>query len=1163
MTIRRIFSLAAAAGATLCACFVLRCAHDDNPFSDPSNARAVVSHVSFSDKDTVNIFTTETLQTMIAVRDLVDSVTIIAAGNRRGPDTVVARHPSAAGPNTSLISFSDTGWTSVSISTFRKNGDGISTRYSLYCRSPLSQPGVSGDYGAPVALAASGVGDHDVLYHWDFGNNVVVTSPAPDTSAVVKYAAYDTTGSLWVSDPDGKHPSPKVPFSCNLKDETGPKIVCVNPSYSNKDTILTGDTTLYLRFRISDPAQTLPVFSTQVNGDTFRIKEDPYYIQIFGHMDTAVRFIPVVVSAIDNPRFRNMSRDTFYIRFSDSLSHSNGVVITVLDPSTDSSVSQAKDDKLIIGNIEDYSHDSIAAVVRMWLNGKSVLPPDTVRDKRSARWSFRCGLSDGTNRISLAAYSFGGDTLATKSITIEYNPAIKDTTPPVILEIAANGKNGTIFYTPNDSAFLRIIAFDEGSGMKDLLINGVAIAPARDGYGFIWYDTVVCEHRAGGTTLSVIAVDKEANTATTAVTVFKNTAPVITHTPSFPDKVYVGSAYSDYLLSNDKDKDPVIVTKLSGPSSISVSETGRIDWKPLAADTGSQTVTFSLFDGYESVEFSFRAMVLGDTTNLPPQVRFATVPKDFPAYLEVNRDSLKMTLKTYNESGNAPLAFSAVLQSSSARTVAIDMPDSVLSWRPAISDTGPGTLVLTVADRFKRTDTLRAAIAVVPPNRPCSLYVSSTIPTFNNGELNMSGATMPETLFFFVRDPDPAIAEQLTARIRWPLSESVMGIDSSRRFILILNPKTPGTKSKDTVQVLVKDKAQHADSLTFFISYVNQTVPVSNSRTLVVNTSSAGARITGNVLDFPLLVRLDKSFFPFDSVVQGGRDVRFRKSDGTPRPYEIESWDSAAGTAAIWVLMDTVFADNATQNLQMTWRSTTDRGGSDGHAVFDTAKGFQGVWHMSDATPGQNMNSAQNAFHAAPSTVNNPVPQSNGGMIAQADSIPANNYLVLGNLPTPQNVTISAWVYPVRVATNGKIVCKPWTNYNNPYQIYSLEANGAAAQSVRFHVGLSPASTAYATGNNMMPQNAWTYLAGTYDGTSIRLYVNGAMTDETQFNNQPGPKVPANNQPWTIGSWGLAAGESFCGKVDEVRICRGALGADFIKLSFENQRPGNTMVTFK
>jgi hypothetical protein len=525
-----------------------------------------------------------------------------------------------------------------------------------------------------------------------------------------------------------------------------------------------------------------------------------------------------------------------------------------------------------------------------------------------------------------------------------------------------------------------------------------------------------------------------------------------------------------------------------------------------------------------------------------------------------------MVLRTVHDSGNTPLEFSAALQSGTV-SGSIVLHDSVLAWRPVIADTGTQTLVLTVTDRFSRSDTLRPVIAVVPPDRPCSLFVSSTIPTFNDGELDLSNTTAPETLFFSVHDPDPQVAEQLTATIRWPLSESVVGIDSSRRFILVLNPKTSGTKSKDTVLVSVKDKAGHADSLSFFISYVPATPAVSNSRTIVVNTSSAGAQITGSVLNFPLLVRLDKSFFPFDSVAHGGRNVRFRKSDGTPRPYEIESWDSAGGAAAIWVLIDTVFANNAAQNVLMFWSSPTGADSSNGHAVFDTANGFLGVWHMNDAPLGQNMNSAQNAFNTTLSQTGvNPVLHSGGGMIAQADSLPTNGYLVAGNLPTPQQVTISAWVYPVKVATNGKIICKSWSNYNTPYQIYSLEANGGTATSVQFHVGLSSAYSLYVVGNNAMPQNAWTYLTGTYDGTTLRLFVNGTEVNTTPVGTLPAPpppQVPTNNQPWTIGSWNLATGEYFSGKIDEVRICSGAFGPDFIKLSYESQRPGSAMVTFK
>jgi Concanavalin A-like lectin/glucanases superfamily/Domain of unknown function (DUF2341) len=1153
-------SFPAAAGFAGIATLCCLCTRDYDPYTDPSNARAVVSFTSFSDRDTVSIFTTETLQTRIAVRELVDSVGIYTKNNRRNPDTLILHSPFSTATTTYLASFFDTGWIELAMTTFRKNGEKESQEFSLYCRSPLSQPIIHGNYGDSVKLASTPVGDADVAYHWDFGNGIVATSPLPHSAVVVQLSSYGTKGQLWVSDPAGTHPSPKTDFSFELADSSGPKIVCVNLPAVTGDTILTGDTTFYLRLKIWDPAQSTPVCSTKVNGQAFSIKEDPYYISIFGRMDTAVRFFPVVVSAVDNQQFRNTSTHTFYLRFSDTMSHSNGIIFTVNDPSTDSSASMQAV-KGILGRIEDYAQDSISVVVKMWLNGLAKSPPDTVHVKLSGTWSFSCSLSVGVNNVRLAAFSMKGDTLAAKTIKIAYDPNIRDTVGPVILEITADGRTVNHFYTPLDSAFVKIIAFDEASGMKSMLINGAAIPAALDGHGFIWYDTVGLAHTLAGNTFAVSAIDNDSNTTKSSFTLFRNSPPVITRTPSFPDRVYAGSSYTDFLVWQDADNDPVTMTKLSGPSSITVYQTGRIDWKPLAADTGLQSVTISLFDGYESVEFSFHATVIGDTTNMPPSVRFATTLADFPATLEVGHDSLSLVLKTINGSGNAPLGFSAALGSGSS---VILMRDSVLSWHPVLADTGPQTLVVTVTDRFKRSDTLQPAITVVPPNRPCTLFVSSTIPAFKDGELDLSNATMPETLFFSVHDPDPVIAEQLTARIRWPLSESVMGIDSTRRFILILNPKTAVTKSKDTVQVLVKDKAGHADSLSFFISYVPLAPAFSGSRTIVVNTSTTGVQITGNVLNFPLLVRLDKSFFPFDSAAHGGRDVRFRKSNGTALPYEIESWDSAGGKATLWVRVDTVFVNSSTQSVHLMWGNLNAADSATPHSVFDTAKGFLGVWHMNDASLGQNMNSAQDAFNATLSTSgNSSILLAGDGVISRADSLPSSSFLLAGNLPTPQQVTISAWVYPVRVTANAKIVCKPWTSYTTPYQIYSLEVPPVTTTTAQFHVGLSSTYSFYVTGDNMLPLNVWTHLTGTYDGTTMRLYVNGVMASSTQISPLPAPSVPTNNQSWTIGSWDLTTGEYFSGKIDEVRICKGAFGSDFIKLSYENQRQGSTMVTFK
>jgi Concanavalin A-like lectin/glucanases superfamily/Domain of unknown function (DUF2341) len=1139
-----------AAGLAALACF---CSHDYNPYADPSNARAVVSHASFFDNDTIPIFATETLQTMIAVRELVDSVSVVAQSNRRGPDTMVIRHFASAGPNTFLISFSDTGWATVNVSTFRTNGDRATKGYSLYCRSPLSQPDIRGNYGDNVALHAAKVSDKDVMYHWDFGNGVGIESPLPDTSLTIEYMVFDTVGWLWVSDPAGTNPSPKTRFSYYLKDDAGPKIICVNPSDSSKDTILTGDTTFYLRFKIWSPAQSLPVFSAQVNGDTFRIKEDPYYIQIFSRMDKTVGFIPVAVCAVDNQHFSRSTRDTFYLGFSNSIVPSNGIVLTVNDPSTDSSVSPNKI-KGILGQIEDYSHDSIDAVVKMWLNNALVLSPDTVRAKVNVQvtpnWIFSpCTLSDGVNQIRLVAFSMRGDSLAAKTIQIAYDPTIRDTTPPVILEITADGSDVSRFYTPFDSAVVKIIAFDEASGMKAVLINGATIPAAPDGHGFIWYDTVKLIHTLAGNIFTVSAVDNDTNATKKSFTLFRNSAPVITHTPSFPDKIYVGSTYSDFLVWQDNDNDPVVLTKVFGTSSISVLQNGRIDWKPAASDAGPQTVTISLFDGYESVAFSFSSTVIGDTTNLPPQVRFATKLADFPSYLEVGHDSLMLVLKTQNDSGNGPLAFSAITLSG---TSALVLDDSALRWHPVLADTGTQRLLVVVNDRYKRSDTLRPVIVVVPPNRPCSLFVASGIPRLLDGELDLSNATAPETLFFSVHDPDPPIAEQLTATIRWPLSQSVIGIDSSRKFILILDPKPPVTKSKDTVLVMVKDRVGHADSLSFFISYAPATPAISNGRTVVINT--AGAGITQNALNFPLLVRLDKSFFPFDSVPDRGRDVRFIKSNGTGRPYEIDSWDSAGGTAAIWVLIDTVFANNATQNVQMSWSGTTGIDGSNSHAVFDTAKGFQGVWHLSD--PSGNVSDATiNALSGI--DLGTPTGTSSvAGIIGNARAFD----------PAKQN-TINLGGSPIICGLSDSITVSAWYKATPPedtlVSILRCDGNFTALQirqsSTAFTTSWNPVkrSTAWA---GKFDDNQWHYFTAKYKtGSGCRVFTDGTLAAGDSINT--GALAVPTGPMFTLGSTSNL--EFFNGILDEVRIEKAFRSPDWIKLCYENQRPGSAMVTFR
>ena len=120
------------------------------------------------------------------------------------------------------------------------------------------------------------------------------------------------------------------------------------------------------------------------------------------------------------------------------------------------------------------------------------------------------------------------------------------------------------------------------------------------------------------------------------------------------------------------------------------------------------------------------------------------------------------------------------------------------------------------------------------------------------------------------------------------------------------------------------------------------------SQNLYLNTTSGGANVSGAVDSFPVLVRLDTTVFNFAMAQDSGQDIRFAKSDGTHLYYQIEKWDFSGKTAAIWVRVDTVFGNNNTQYITMYWGNPKVNSMSNGAAVFDTANGFIGVWHLSN-----------------------------------------------------------------------------------------------------------------------------------------------------------------------------------------------------------------------
>ena len=92
-------------------------------------------------------------------------------------------------------------------------------------------------------------------------------------------------------------------------------------------------------------------------------------------------------------------------------------------------------------------------------------------------------------------------------------------------------------------------------------------------------------------------------------------------------------------------------------------------------------------------------------------------------------------------------------------------------------------------------------------------------------------------------------------------------------------------------------------------------------------------------------------------------------------------------------------------------------------------------------------------------------------------------------------MTLEAWVFPTASTNWATTLMKE--NANG--LAYSLYASSSANRPiVYFNTGTSTTRHHYLSGPAALPLNTWSHLAATYDGVTLRLYVNGA-----QVSSQP------------------------------------------------------------
>lgn len=350
----------------------------------------------------------------------------------------------------------------------------------------------------------------------------------------------------------------------------------------------------------------------------------------------------------------------------------------------------------------------------------------------------------------------------------------------------------------------------------------------------------------------------------------------------------------------------------------------------------------------------------------------------------------------------------------------------------------------------------------------------------------------------------------------------------------------------------VKLTYENMKSGSAFIGTLISTSSFNSSKRFQFNTTSTGANVTGNVTNFPLLVRLTGSSL-VDACQSAGEDIRFLDKDGvTWLDYEIERFSQSADSAEVWVEVPQVDGNSATDYITLYYDGkSTLLDGQNKSGIWDSIT-YGGVWHLGesgngtlgefkDATPWGNHGQGGEGTASA-------VPDRIGGLIGYAQTfdttagdrikVPDHN-----SLDSAANFSVSCWVKRRSAGggSRGRMVVKGWIS-----SFGLLHQNGQTEYTWD--------NTGFTAPNGTTTLNQWNLLTVTLGGGKSYAYLNGVLTDSGTH----ATALPNTADDVWIGDNG-AGTRTLDGTLDEVRVVRSTYSANFVKLSYETQKSSPTL----
>jgi hypothetical protein len=172
-----------------------------------------------------------------------------------------------------------------------------------------------------------------------------------------------------------------------------------------------------------------------------------------------------------------------------------------------------------------------------------------------------------------------------------------------------------------------------------------------------------------------------------------------------------------------------------------------------------------------------------------------------------------------------------------------------------------------------------------------------------------------------------------------------------------------------------------------------------------------------------------------------------------------------------------------------------------------------------------------------------------GGEVGQTFVFNGNSALIqvpdAPNLTFSTGMTFEAWIYATAVGGQYHELFSKWEGGDSNQRSYTItiDPGGTAAFTVSADGGFGNLGRVFS--RNIVPTNQWTHLAATYDGSALKLYLNGVLQNTTAWTQG----IFQGTAPLIIGST-LVSGSYFAGSIDEASVYNRALSDSEIQAVF-------------